>query len=335
MTIGQRIMQIRISCGLSQEEFGEKLDTSRQTISKWELDLMLPSIEKIVKISKLFSVSTDSILVDGISTFDKKEERYSCGVYKSNSLEIIETERVALLYYSNFEKTVFGVKAYIGFQDKKKLQAICEYRADSEKTEYAYIIDSGTVLSNGDFLKGMIGEKYDTTLKNRLYRSETFFVSCKNNLPTVSAEGIKRCLLQWRMTTSFYATASRFHISISTDKTEYAFDIAPKDTNVYCAISYNKVTEFGLLSGNQFFRIRNYQDNTEKFCRSYCNLGHMSKDIIIPTAECIGGKCVNTSVGLFFGIKRYTDDEIILCGCGGDEYRYSRTDKKLEILCWT
>ena len=56
MTIGKRIMQIRMTAGLSQEEFGETLGTSRQTVSKWELDITVPEIEKIVKISKIFSV---------------------------------------------------------------------------------------------------------------------------------------------------------------------------------------------------------------------------------------------------------------------------------------
>ena len=62
MTMGQRIQQIRLELGLSQEEFGEKLGTTRQTVSRWELDQSYPELAKIVLISKLFSVTTDSIL---------------------------------------------------------------------------------------------------------------------------------------------------------------------------------------------------------------------------------------------------------------------------------
>ena len=50
MTIGQRIQQIRIEHGLSQEEFAEKLGTTRQTVSRWELDQTFPEIAKIVLI---------------------------------------------------------------------------------------------------------------------------------------------------------------------------------------------------------------------------------------------------------------------------------------------
>lgn len=60
MTMGQRIQQIRLELGLSQEEFGEKLGTTRQTVSRWELDQSYPELTKIVLISKLFSVTTDS-----------------------------------------------------------------------------------------------------------------------------------------------------------------------------------------------------------------------------------------------------------------------------------
>ena len=90
MTLGQRIQQIRIEHGLSQEEFAEKLGTTRQTISRWELDQTFPEIAKIVMISKIFSVSTDSILKDGISTFDADVEYFACGVYRGANCEITD-----------------------------------------------------------------------------------------------------------------------------------------------------------------------------------------------------------------------------------------------------
>ncbi len=332
MTLGQRIMQIRVSCGLSQEEFGERLGTSRQTVSKWETDSTIPEIEKIVKISRLFSVTTDSLLVDGISTFDADCESFTCGIYRSKLLEIVETERVALCYYSNPERTVFGVKAYVGFDATKAMRAICEYHADDGRTEYAYVTDAGAVMTNCVELQKLLGDRFDTEQKKRLYRAERFYVARESRLPTVGEDGIKHCLTRWRMSTTLNATAARFSIFICTDKTEYTVDIAPNDANVYCAASFNRVTELGLFCGNQFFRIRNYGDNSKAFCNSFCELGCTPSDAVIPTAECVGGSCVNTSAGLFFGIKRYSDDEIVLCGCGGDEYRYSRCDRKLEWL---
>ena len=48
MTLGQRIQQIRTQHNLSQEEFAAKLGTTRQTVSRWELDQTYPEIAKIV-----------------------------------------------------------------------------------------------------------------------------------------------------------------------------------------------------------------------------------------------------------------------------------------------
>lgn len=332
MTIGQRILQIRITAGLSQEEFGEKLGTSRQTVSKWELDTTIPEIDKIVRMSRVFSVTTDSILVDGISTFDAEVEPYVCGIYKSDTMEIVETERVALVYSSDSTASVFGVKAYVGFEAKKKLVALCEYTAGSGKVAYAYITDTGNVFSNSETMEAQLGQKYEDSPKKSLYRTEVFYVKHgKEPLPTVDEAGIKRCLTQWRLATKYSATSARFSILLCTDKTEYVFDIAPEDTNIYCAISFNTTTEMGLLCGKQFFRIRNYRENTDVFCSSYANLGlRMPEKTEILTGECVGGSCSNTSQGLFFGVKRYSGDEIVLCGCGGDEYRYSRKDTVLE-----
>ena len=56
MTLGNKIQEIRNARGMSQEQFGEMLGTTRQTVSKWELDQVVPDIRKIVAISKLATV---------------------------------------------------------------------------------------------------------------------------------------------------------------------------------------------------------------------------------------------------------------------------------------
>lgn len=62
MTVGQRIAQKRRELGLSQEGLGEKLGVSRQAIYKWESDAALPEIEKLVNLSREFSVSVGWLL---------------------------------------------------------------------------------------------------------------------------------------------------------------------------------------------------------------------------------------------------------------------------------
>ena len=60
--LNKRIKQLRIERGLSQVDLAEKLGVSKQSISNWENDNIQPSIEMLLKISRIFSVSTDYLL---------------------------------------------------------------------------------------------------------------------------------------------------------------------------------------------------------------------------------------------------------------------------------
>ena len=62
MTVGQRIAQKRKELGLSQESLGEKLGVSRQAIYKWESDTALPEVEKLIALSRIFSVPVGWLL---------------------------------------------------------------------------------------------------------------------------------------------------------------------------------------------------------------------------------------------------------------------------------
>ena len=62
LTTGQRIAQCRKQLSLSQEALGEKVGVSRQAISKWEADATLPDIDKLIALSRLFSVRVGWLL---------------------------------------------------------------------------------------------------------------------------------------------------------------------------------------------------------------------------------------------------------------------------------
>ncbi|MBR6532011.1 MAG: helix-turn-helix transcriptional regulator, partial [Clostridia bacterium] len=64
MTISEKISALRRECGMSQDELAEKLDVSRQSVSKWESGKTLPDSDKVLALAELFGVSTDFLLRD-------------------------------------------------------------------------------------------------------------------------------------------------------------------------------------------------------------------------------------------------------------------------------
>lgn len=60
--LGQRIHEFRTALGWSQVQLAKKLNISKQTVSNWENENIQPSIEMLVRLSKLFRTSTDYLL---------------------------------------------------------------------------------------------------------------------------------------------------------------------------------------------------------------------------------------------------------------------------------
>ncbi len=66
MILADKIILLRKKSGWSQEELAEKLNVSRQSISKWEGAQSVPGMDKIIQLSEIFGVSTDYLLKDSI-----------------------------------------------------------------------------------------------------------------------------------------------------------------------------------------------------------------------------------------------------------------------------
>lgn len=64
MKLPEKIIQHRKAQGWSQEEFAERMNVSRQAVSRWENGTALPDAQNILLISKLFHVTTDYLLHD-------------------------------------------------------------------------------------------------------------------------------------------------------------------------------------------------------------------------------------------------------------------------------
>ncbi len=84
MDIGEKLFELRKGKGLSQEEVAEKLNVTRQTVSKWETNQSTPDFDKIMPICELYGITTEELL-----TGKKPEEKTEVETEKEN----VEEER--------------------------------------------------------------------------------------------------------------------------------------------------------------------------------------------------------------------------------------------------
>lgn len=105
MILADKILSLRKNNGWSQEELAEKMNVSRQSISKWESATAIPDINRILELAKIFGVTTDYLLKDDLET-----TTYS---------ETDETEsytRVSLQEMNDFlkNKVIYGLRVAKG-----------------------------------------------------------------------------------------------------------------------------------------------------------------------------------------------------------------------------
>lgn len=65
MTLPERLIKLRKAAGLSQEEVADKLEVTRQTVSKWETGQSSPDLDKVLPLCNLYNVTPDELLHDG------------------------------------------------------------------------------------------------------------------------------------------------------------------------------------------------------------------------------------------------------------------------------
>lgn len=108
MKFNEKLFELRKSKGLSQDEIGEEVHVSRQTVSKWETGQSYPDFQRLVKLSDYFGITLDELVrdidVQDIRDKDLTEEKIA-SIYK-------DIER-----FKNFKDVVMkviNIYCYIG-----------------------------------------------------------------------------------------------------------------------------------------------------------------------------------------------------------------------------
>ncbi|MGM9597419.1 MAG: helix-turn-helix domain-containing protein [Eubacteriales bacterium] len=90
MILADKIIRLRKKNGWSQEELAEKMNVSRQAVSKWESAQTVPDLEKILQLSGLFGVTTDYLLKDELENEEYTDSAAESGVKRVTLAEANE-----------------------------------------------------------------------------------------------------------------------------------------------------------------------------------------------------------------------------------------------------
>lgn len=122
MTFAEKFLKLRKQALLSQEEAAEKIGVSRQAISRWEQGTALPDAFNLSIISKVFGVSADYLIDDGLTTVLSSAVRYdenSADAAMQKALFVAEDRAckmpVSVCKYIHFAALAFETAAMICF----------------------------------------------------------------------------------------------------------------------------------------------------------------------------------------------------------------------------
>ena len=116
--IANRLLQYRKSHNLSQEELAEKLNISRQSVSKWERAESCPDTDNLIELAKIYNITIDELL-NGQNelSFDESKEPVTSKTY-DNVIILDENELYENSKEENVSFTKQGLKISLSDQDK-------------------------------------------------------------------------------------------------------------------------------------------------------------------------------------------------------------------------
>ena len=126
MSVGENIQKFRKNLGLSQEELGERLHVSRQTVSQWEKDTTVPTIDNLMLLKDIFNVSVDDILC-GTEGGGVKENKNSLDTICASLAYAVGVEAPACAAGENYELSNYVDKVFAG----QKADRLVMYNPDA------------------------------------------------------------------------------------------------------------------------------------------------------------------------------------------------------------
>lgn len=109
MTIGKKIKELRTVNRISQEKIAEKLDVSRQAVSKWETGQTLPTTDNLISLAKIFNVSVEQLAHPNTRIELVMEVKKELDTMKKKpKLILVSIGTSVLLFFVMFVAAVYG-----------------------------------------------------------------------------------------------------------------------------------------------------------------------------------------------------------------------------------
>ncbi|PET60584.1 helix-turn-helix domain-containing protein [Bacillus cereus] len=116
MGFGEKLFRLRKEKGLSQEALAEKLNTTRQAVSKWENGQGFPETEKLIMIGNVFEVSLDYLLKETAEQSNEKENGY----YVSKEMaegHVVYGQKISKYIALGFSLLILSTIPYLLFKE--------------------------------------------------------------------------------------------------------------------------------------------------------------------------------------------------------------------------
>jgi transcriptional regulator with XRE-family HTH domain len=163
MTFGEKLYKLRKEKGLSQEALAEKLNTSRQAVSKWENDQGFPETEKLLLIGNVFEVSIDYLLKE---SSQQQSNDINDGYYVSKEMAegyLLQEKKISKYLALGFSLLILSTVPYFVFKQEPAI--------------YTFLIIIIATLGIGIFVSAAVstdGSKYKILSKEVLVFDQNY-----------------------------------------------------------------------------------------------------------------------------------------------------------------
>lgn len=246
-----------------------------------------------------------------ILIFERKDHLIIASLFKQtqqNNLEYFQPKAIAIF---DRETSRVGLKYYDHISQKEEIFGVDLFRSIS--------LESMKLSTLNEMIESLT--KIESIPKDRL-----------GEYPIAENNNIGDCLRAWTLGVSFYENEETpsFSASIKTNKHSYTFSFNANANNpmVYCRAARLSSNNNGSVFSQNIRMMKNSREFTAYMAED--NLKMAGLELMIDDSQFQNNMCTFSEAGpIYWSLKEFTKDRIVLNGCGGDEYVHTRPEIEL------